>query len=155
VSAGTDPYAVLGVTRGASDAQIHAAYRQAVRRTHPDAGGDAAAFEAVQEAFEILRDPKRRAALDAGQPRPRPRQEPVVDPDLARRRMDDLIAESERLEDEARVLAGMPPRYSESSSTAETEDSVGAVLRDAGQQLRDTAEQGAREVRRFVRRFMT
>ena len=154
MSAGTDPYAVLGVTRLATDAEIHAAYRDAVRRTHPDAGGNAAAFEAVQEAFEILRDPKRRAAWDAGQPHPLPRQE-TVDPDLARRRMEDLIAESQRLEDEARVLAGMPPRHSEASPTTETEDSVGAVLRDAGQQLRDTAEQGAREVRRFMRRFMT
>lgn len=154
MTAGADPYAVLGVTRLASDAEIHAAYRYAVRRTHPDAGGDAAAFEAVQEAFETLRDPKRRAAWDPGQPHPRPRQE-SVDPDLARRRMEDLIAESQRLEDEARVLAGMPPRYSEPASTPETEDSVGAVLRDAGKQVRDAAEEGAREVRRFARRFMT
>ena len=63
--AGVDPYAVLGAARGADDAAIHAAYRDAVRRTHPDAGGSAAAFEAVQEAYEVLRDPARRRTFDA------------------------------------------------------------------------------------------
>lgn len=147
MSAQPDPYTVLGITRLATDAEIHAAYRDAVRRTHPDAGGSAQAFEAVQEAFELLRNPKRRAEWDAGQPtvRVRPRPDPV-DPDLAQRNMEDLIAESQRLEDEARVLAGLPPRHSGRSSTVETEDTIGAVLRDA-------AEQGAREVRRFIRRF--
>jgi len=38
-------------------AAIHAAYRAAVRRTHPDAGGSATDFEDVQEAYELLRDP--------------------------------------------------------------------------------------------------
>ena len=52
--AGKDPYVVLGVPRGAGDAQIHAAYRSAVRRTHPDAGGSSGAFEDVQEAYEEL-----------------------------------------------------------------------------------------------------
>ena len=147
MSGGDDPYAVLGLTRLATDAEIHAAYREAVRRTHPDAGGSAAAFEAVQEAYELLRDPARRTAWDAAQPRVRPRPDPV-DSDRARRNMDDLLAE-------ARVLAGMPPRYTDTTGTVATEDSVSAVLRDAGQQLRDTAEQGARELRRLAKRFMT
>lgn len=154
MSGGGDPYAVLGLTRLATDAEIHAAYREAVRRTHPDAGGSAAAFEAVQDAYELLRDPARRAAWDAAQPRVRPRPDPV-DAGRARRNMDDLLAESQRLEDEARVLAGMPPRYSSDAGTVETDDTVGAVLRDAGQQLRGAAEQGARELRRLAKRFMT
>ena len=52
--------------------------------------------------------------------------------------MDDLLAESQRLEDEARALAGLPPRDRPASS-GEGVDSVAAVLRDAGQELRTAA----------------
>lgn len=150
---GVDPYAALGVSRDAAQSRIHAAYREAVRRTHPDAGGSSAAFEDVQEAYEVLRDPARRAAWDRGSPGPRvrsstPRPAPV-DPRAAGRSMEDLIAESQRLEDEARRLAGMASRY---SGAEESNDSVGAVLRDAGTQLRDVADEGVRELRRFIRK---
>jgi hypothetical protein len=63
--------------------------------------------------------------------------------------MEDLLAESQRLEDEARRLAGMASRQ---SGGEESTDSVGAVLRDAGTQLRDVADEGVRELRRFIRR---
>jgi curved DNA-binding protein CbpA len=152
-----DPYGVLGVKRGASEEQIHAAYRDAVRRTHPDAGGSAAAFEAVQEAYETLRDPTARARFErAREPaRPQPPRRaaaPPVDAAATRRRMEDLLAESRRLEDEARRLAGMPPRYEEPAPGEQAEDSIGAVLRDAGTQLIDAAGEGARELRRVLRR---
>ncbi len=150
-----DPYAVLGVPRGASEAQIHAAYRAAVRRTHPDAGGSAASFEAVQEAYETLRDPVARAHLQRDPaPRPRPPRAsgPGVDGAESRRRMEDLLAESRRLEDEARRLAGLPPLYEEPADGEEAEDSIGAVLRDAKAQLIDVAGEGARELRRLLRR---
>ena len=150
-----DPYAVLGVTRGASDALIHAAYRDAVRRTHPDAGGNAGAFEAVQDAYETLRDPAARARFesDPARPRPQPRASPPpVDARQTRRRMEDLLAESRRLEDEARRLAGLPPRYEDPAPGEQAEDSIGAVLRDAGTQLIDAAGDGARELRRMLRR---
>jgi hypothetical protein len=66
--------------------------------------------------------------------------------------MEDLLAESQRLEDEARRLARMPPRHGGSTSPAdESGDSVAAILRDAGQQLRQLAGDGARELRRRVR----
>jgi len=149
VRAGVDPYVVLGVPRGASDARIHAAYRDAVRRTHPDAGGSSAAFEDVQEAYEVLRDPARRAAWEHDPPRTRVR--PVARPAPASHRssMEDLLAESQRLEDEARRLAGMAARHSGADEPADT---VGAVLRDAGAQLRDAADEGVRELRRFIRK---
>ena len=152
-----DPYAVLGVKRGASEAQIHAAYRAAVRHAHPDGGGSSAAFEAVQEAYETLRDPAARARFDSDpvRPRPRPRPRPSappVDAAESRRRMEDLLAESRRLEDEARRLAGLPPHYEEPAPGEEAQDSIGAVLRDAGTQLIDAAGEGARELRRILRR---
>lgn len=156
--AGADPYAVLGVPRGADDAQIHAAYRDAVRRTHPDAGGSAAAFEAVQEAYEALRDPARRRAWGATpQPAPpRPSARPAsADMRSASARMEDLLAESRRLEDEARRLAGMAPREGGSASGADgSADSVAAILRDAGEQLREVAGEGARELGRRLRRVL-
>ncbi len=138
---------MLGVPRGASDARIHAAYRDAVRRTHPDAGGSSGAFEDVQEAYEVLRDPARRAAWEHDPPRSRVR--PVTTPAAPRSSMEDLLAESQRLEDEARRLAGMAARH---GGADEPTDSVGAVLRDAGAQLRDAADEGVRELRRFIRK---
>ena len=157
---GGDPFAVLGVARVATEGEIHAAYRAAVRRTHPDAGGSATQFEAVQEAYETLRDPAARARLqrEGASAQQRPRQTRPASaksaPDAAetRRRMEDLLAESQRLEDEARRLAGLPPRYENPAPGEEGEDTIGAVLRDAGAQLADAAEEGVRGVRRFLRR---
>jgi curved DNA-binding protein CbpA len=145
---GADPYAVLGVPRGADAASIHAAYRAAVRRTHPDAGGSSAAFESVQEAYEELRDPARRAAWEARSPQAS-RRAPAPAGASRMPSMEDLLAESQRLEDEARRLAGMAARHSGSD---EPDDSVAAVLRDAGTQLRDVADEGVRELRRFIRK---
>jgi curved DNA-binding protein CbpA len=123
-----------------------------VRRTHPDAGGSAVAFEDVQEAYETLRDPAKRRLWDAGPTRPRPRAT-APDAGSARSRMEDLLAESERLEDEARRLAGLPPRDRATADAADASgDSVAAILRDAGAQLRAVVDEGARELRRRVRR---
>lgn len=59
-----DPYAVLGVGRDADDAAIKRAHRGGVKRTHPDAGGDAEEFADVQRAFLVLSDPKKRSKYD-------------------------------------------------------------------------------------------
>jgi curved DNA-binding protein CbpA len=176
VRVAADPYAALGVARGADDATIHAAYRAAVRRTHPDAGGSTKAFEAVQEAYELLRDPAARAAWERqstaaqtstggggaarpGGAGPSPRTEGASEDHRARgpadareaaRSMEDLMAESRRFEEEARRLAGLSARR---PATADTPtDSFGAILRDASTQLRDAADEGARGLRRFIRR---
>ena len=61
---GSDPYAVLGVARDATDVQIAQARRQLVRRYHPDVDHDpdaTARFEEVQRAFDLLSDPAARA----------------------------------------------------------------------------------------------
>lgn len=60
-------YAVLGIERGASADEIRRAYRQAALALHPDRNPDpdaSARFLAVQQAYERLRDPERRAAYD-------------------------------------------------------------------------------------------
>lgn len=59
-----DAYAILDLERGASDAEVRAAWRRAARETHPDAGGDAVAFRTARKAYETLVDPALRAAHD-------------------------------------------------------------------------------------------
>jgi hypothetical protein len=59
-----DPYEVLGVRRTASATEIRAAYRAAARRLHPDAGGSAEGMQQLNVAWQVLRDPARRAAYD-------------------------------------------------------------------------------------------
>jgi curved DNA-binding protein CbpA len=63
-----DPYAVLGVPRSASDAQIRQAYRRLAMRFHPDLHPDERSSERmrhVNEAWDVLEDPNRRRRYDA------------------------------------------------------------------------------------------
>lgn len=59
------PYEVLGVAATATDDELRKAYRRRLRETHPDAGGSAAQFHAVQAAWELVGTPEARAAFDA------------------------------------------------------------------------------------------
>ncbi|MGT2461212.1 J domain-containing protein [Sinomonas atrocyanea] len=57
-------YEVLGVPVTASEGEIRRAYRRAARAHHPDHGGDVVEFRRVTLAFEVLSDPRARAAYD-------------------------------------------------------------------------------------------
>ena len=63
----TDLYTVLGVERGASDADIKRAFRKLAQQWHPDVNNDAQAdarFKEINEAYQVLSDPQRRQAYD-------------------------------------------------------------------------------------------
>ncbi len=63
-----NPYEVLGVARDASDADIKRAYHKLVMKYHPDKNPDDKSaeekFKEVNNAFDILKDPQKRAAYD-------------------------------------------------------------------------------------------
>jgi Ca-activated chloride channel family protein len=68
MSANKDYYRLLGLPRNAAPEEIRKAYFEAARRLHPDtntAPGDTEFFLGVQEAYEVLADPKKRAGYDA------------------------------------------------------------------------------------------
>ncbi len=62
-----DFYSILGVERGASDAEIKRAFRKLAQQWHPDVNRDAGAderFKEINEAYQVLSDPQQRQAYD-------------------------------------------------------------------------------------------
>ena len=66
-----DPYAELGVPRGASADEIRKAFRKLAKALHPDRNPDDKAseerFKRVSAAFDILGDPEKKAKFDRGE----------------------------------------------------------------------------------------
>ena len=63
----SDFYALLGVPREATEVEIKKAYRKLAMEYHPDrnsAPESEARFKEITEAYEVLRDPQKRAAYD-------------------------------------------------------------------------------------------
>jgi DnaJ-class molecular chaperone len=84
-------YLILGLDNDATQEQIKSAYREKAKQSHPDhSGEDSEPFLAVQEAYNVLSDPKRRRAYDRRRQVPRRRgwagsgwpqpQRPAVEP---------------------------------------------------------------------------
>jgi len=63
-----DYYELLGVPRAADDVAIKAAYRRLAKECHPDRHNGClqqeARFKAINEAYDVLKDPQKRAAYD-------------------------------------------------------------------------------------------
>jgi molecular chaperone DnaJ len=67
MATGRDYYEILGVERGATDADIKKAFRRLAQQHHPDVSREAGAeerFMEVNEAYQVLSDPQRRRAYD-------------------------------------------------------------------------------------------
>jgi DnaJ-class molecular chaperone len=66
-----DPYATLGVQRGASEKDIKSAYRKLAKELHPDRNTDnpkaAERFSDVTKAYDLLSDKDKRARFDRGE----------------------------------------------------------------------------------------
>jgi curved DNA-binding protein len=63
-----DYYKIMGVGRDASADEIKRVYRRLARKFHPDVSKEKDAeerFKEIGEAYEVLRDPEKRAAYDA------------------------------------------------------------------------------------------
>ncbi|HPB40246.1 MAG TPA: DnaJ domain-containing protein, partial [Flexilinea sp.] len=62
-----DYYEVLGVGRNASSDELKTAFRNLARKYHPDINKDPGAeetFKEINEAYQVLSDPDKRAAYD-------------------------------------------------------------------------------------------
>ena len=62
-----DYYSVLGLPRNATDEQVKKAYRKLAMEYHPDRNGNPGAhehFKEINEAYEVLSDPQKRAYYD-------------------------------------------------------------------------------------------
>lgn len=66
-----DPYSILGVARGADEADIKKAYRKLAKELHPDRNKDnpkaAERFSQVTSAYDLLMDKDKRARFDRGE----------------------------------------------------------------------------------------
>jgi DnaJ-class molecular chaperone len=66
-----DPYEILGVSKGASEAEIKSAFRKQAKKLHPDANKHdpkaASRFAELNAAYEIVGDDDKRKAFDRGE----------------------------------------------------------------------------------------
>lgn len=64
----TNHYDTLGVNKSDSIDQIKDAYKKLAKKHHPDKGGDPDKFKRIQEAYEVVGDPAKRAEYDNPNP---------------------------------------------------------------------------------------
>jgi curved DNA-binding protein CbpA len=147
-----DPYETLGVTPGASDAELRTAYRRLVKLHHPDHNSGSAEsahrFEAVQEAYARIRELREHPA-SSGAPRTERRVHtpppPAGDPDVESRLEDlerqlrEANAARERARQAAREAAaastGARHASDEELGYVTTDDSFSKILADARDEL--------------------
>jgi len=61
-----DPYSVLGLAPGASEAEIKSAFKKLAKKHHPDVGGDEQKFKEINEAYSILTGKQEQPQPDFG-----------------------------------------------------------------------------------------
>lgn len=96
-------YDTLGIPPDADANAISKAYRRAARRSHPDKGGSKSAFQKVEQAGRVLRDPQKRLAYDqTGHAEESAGNEPLTDEQHAANMLKQLFIV---------VLEGKPPMH--------------------------------------------
>ena len=78
-----DAYERLGVSKGASDAEIRKAYLQKAKETHPNKGGNTKRFQELQDSYGKIKDKKGRDAYNA-ETAAKPTRPPGGPPSVAR-----------------------------------------------------------------------
>ncbi|HEY1590863.1 MAG TPA: DnaJ domain-containing protein [Solirubrobacteraceae bacterium] len=147
-----DPYAVLGLTAGATDAELRSAYHRLVQLHHPDHNGGSAEsarrFEEVQEAYARIREQREHAPRAPRAPRaPKASNEsaPKPDPDVESRLADlerqlkKVQAVRERAQRAAREAAAATNKRptDDELGYVKTDDTLANVLRDAREEFSD------------------
>ena len=66
------PYETLGVDREASETDIKKAYRKLALREHPDKGGCPERFQAINQAYNVLSNPRERSTFEGARGRASP-----------------------------------------------------------------------------------
>ena len=156
-----DPYAVLGVTADASDAELRRAYRELVKRHHPDHNGgsaeSAARFEQIQAAWaQVAQRPRssrsemddRIADIEAELRRQTAEREAAARAQAARE------AATATAREAAKGAADAGPRRptQEELGHYETDDSFTQIIDDAAEQLAARLR-GSETKRQFARRL--
>jgi len=147
-----DPYDVLGVNRGATDAEIRSAYRKLVKLHHPDHNGGSEQseqrFEEVQDAYARIVELRRaggtrassaraastRASSGRGSSTPPPASDPNLDARMAdlERELREANAAKERARRAAReaARAGADPEDLRQRFRRATDEELGYVTTD-------------------------
>ncbi len=142
-----DPYEVLGVQRDATAGEVAAAHRRAVKRTHPDAGGDREEFHQVTLAADVLRDPGRRAKYDETG-------DLGGEPDVTRSAALGILVEI--IDNLVGQWVGAPPGMARDPSEGRLLEEIGHKLRRRAAELKDPMDQltrGAESLGRMGRRL--
>jgi curved DNA-binding protein CbpA len=135
-------YEVLGIGKNADPAGVKRAYRKRAQKAHPDRGGSAEDFVAVNRAYEILSDPVRRLAYDNGEP------DVATHADAQRQQM---------LHEIAALILGVleqSPHPENIDVLGLSRQTVSAVMKQLGDQVAAAAA-GARKLRGALKRFKT
>lgn len=146
-----DPYQLLGVSPGATDDELHAAYRRLVQIHHPDhnhgSAESARRFNEIQRVYSQIREQRERAP-GADDPPPRVTLDPDVDARLAD--LERELREARAARDRARRAAREASAASHNRPSEEelgyvtTDDSLAKILADARAEMADRLGQ-ARE----------
>ncbi len=143
-----DPYQILGMSPGATDDELHSAYRRLVQVHHPDHNRGSAdstrRFQDIQRAYSQIREQRERAPRAESAP---PRV--TVDPDVEAR-----LADLERELHEARAARERAQRAASEAAAASykrpsdeelgyvtTDDSLAKILADARAEMTDRLSQ--------------